>query len=127
MFRVFFCSVFSNYIRYFRSSQRRYSIKKAIIYRKTNVLESVLIKRNSITDVFQWLLRNFWKYLFWRTSANGCFWHLQSKSPCLVRKQSNKDQKQLLQRTCFMQWTFIKHLQSFQSLKWQILGLSFSF
>ena len=31
-------------------------------------------KRDSDAGVFLWILRNFWKPLFWRTSANGCFW-----------------------------------------------------
>ena len=31
---------------------------------------ATLLKRHSNTGVFQWILRN----LFWRTSANDCFW-----------------------------------------------------
>ena len=34
---------------------------------------AILLKRDSNTDVFLWILRNFLEHLFWRTSANGCF------------------------------------------------------
>ena len=32
-----------------------------------------LLKRDSNTGVFLWILRNFYKHLFCRTLANGCF------------------------------------------------------
>ena len=34
-----------------------------------------LLKRESNTGYFLWILQNFQEHLFWRTSANGCFWH----------------------------------------------------
>ena len=37
------------------------------------VLEAFWV-RDSNTGVFLWNFRNFWKHLFWRTSANDCFW-----------------------------------------------------
>ena len=37
---------------------------------------ATLFKSVSNTGVFQWNLRNFWKHLFWRRSANDCFWNL---------------------------------------------------
>ena len=55
------------------------------IHRETPVLESLfnkvaglrsatLLKENSSTGAFLWILRNFWEHLIWRTFANGCFW-----------------------------------------------------
>ena len=35
-----------------------------------------LLKSNSSTLVFLRKLRNFWEHLFWKTSANDCFWNL---------------------------------------------------
>ena len=35
---------------------------------------ATLLKRNSNTGAFLWNLQNFWEYLFWRTSANYCFY-----------------------------------------------------
>ena len=34
---------------------------------------ATLLKGDSNTGVFLWILQNFWEELFWRTSANGCF------------------------------------------------------
>ena len=33
-----------------------------------------LLKTGSNTGAFLWILRNFKEHIFWRTSANGCFW-----------------------------------------------------
>ena len=55
-------------------------------HRKTLVLEPFfnkawgpanLFKRISNVGVFLWNLRYFWERLFWRTSANDCFWTLR--------------------------------------------------
>ena len=35
---------------------------------------ATLLKRDSNRGVVLWILRNFQEHLFWRTSANGCFW-----------------------------------------------------
>ena len=63
---------------------RTCTIKKAVlkyfvIFTRKHLcwnLFSSLLKTDSNTSVFQWILRNLWKYLFWRTSANSCFWYL---------------------------------------------------
>ena len=75
--------VFQSFIRRYRSSHRRCSIKKAILKNFPNSTEStfvgvsfsikllafrLVLKRNSNTGVF-------YEHLFWRTSANDCFWH----------------------------------------------------
>ena len=60
------------------------------IHRKTPVLESflnkvagleaypfrlaTLLKRDSNTGIFLWILKSFLEQLFWKTSANRCFW-----------------------------------------------------
>ena len=37
---------------------------------------TTILKSNSSTDVFLWTLPNFEEHLFWKTSANDCFWNL---------------------------------------------------
>ena len=37
---------------------------------------AALFKKNSNTVAFLWNLRNFYEHLFWRTSANDCFYIL---------------------------------------------------
>ena len=37
---------------------------------------ATILKSNSSTGVFLWTLQNFKQHLFWKTSANGCFWNL---------------------------------------------------
>ena len=36
-------------------------------------MSATLLKRDYNTDVFLWILWNFYEYLFWGTSADGCF------------------------------------------------------
>ena len=45
---------------------------------------TALLKRDFNRGVFLWILWNFKKYLFWRTSANGCSsnWRMQSLEKC---------------------------------------------
>ena len=50
-----------------RSGQGGCSLEKLI-------RSATLLKRDSDTDVFFWILCNFQETLFWRTSASGCFW-----------------------------------------------------
>ena len=66
-----------------RSSHRRCSVKKAVLKNFAiftgNSCVGVFSKKNCRsegpnTGVFLWILRNFKNsYLFWKTSANGCF------------------------------------------------------
>ena len=60
----------------FRTPAIRSKLQKT--HRKTPVLESLLIwdYRNSSEGVFLWILRNFYKHLFCRTSRNDCFWNV---------------------------------------------------
>ena len=51
-----------------KSSHQKCFIKKLQAFR-----HSFLLKRGSKIGVFQWILRYFQEHLFWRTSANGCF------------------------------------------------------
>ena len=74
-----------------RSSHSRYSVKKGVLKNFANftgkcpcwslflkklqaLSPDILLKRDSNTDAFLWSLRNFYKHLFWRTSANESFW-----------------------------------------------------
>ena len=83
------------------------------IHRKTPALES-LLKRDSNTDVFLWISRNFQEHLFWRTSANGCFCWLclvnffegLTEVPLTQHKQENNKITELIMNTYkFTQWS----------------------
>ena len=72
------------------SSHRRCSVKKGVLKNSGNftgkhlrwslflILQAfrpkTLLKRDSNTNVSLWNLRNFSEYLFWRASANDCFY-----------------------------------------------------
>ena len=43
-------------------------------YLQESCKPAALLKRDSNADVFFWILQNFSERVFWRTSANGCFW-----------------------------------------------------
>ena len=72
-------------LTYFRNSHHGYFIKKAILqnfaiftgkhlyWSLRSMRTATLLKRDSNTGIFLWILRNFLKHLFWRTSANYCF------------------------------------------------------
>ena len=76
LFRV----VLSFYISIYGSGHRRYSVKKCILKNFANFTGKhlcwslFLLKRYSNIDVFLWNLRSFQEHLFWRISANDCFW-----------------------------------------------------
>ena len=62
----------------YRSSYRRCSIKKLLLkslqYSQENTSVWIsLLKRDSKTSVFLWILQNFSEHLFWKTSMYGCF------------------------------------------------------
>ena len=38
----------------------------------------LILKRDSNTDDFLWILHFFKEHLFWRTAANGCFWFFKT-------------------------------------------------
>ena len=71
-----------------RTSHRMGSIEKAVLKNFTifigkhpcwntvaGLKACILLKRDSNTGFFLWTLRNFQEHLFWRRSANGCFWN----------------------------------------------------
>ena len=43
-------------------------------------------KKDSNTDVFLWILWDFEEHLFWKTSANGCFWNTPRAVTRILRK-----------------------------------------
>ena len=51
---------------------------KTLQYLQESCRPAILLKRSSNTGVFLWILQNFWEHLFWRTSADGCFWFFQT-------------------------------------------------
>ena len=58
--------------------------KKNVLKNFANLflIELFFNKRDSNTAVSLLNLRNFYKYLFWRTSANNCFWNLFYQTDC---------------------------------------------
>ena len=81
--------ILRNYSTIFRSSHRICSIKKAIFkhfviftgkhlcrglfFNKLQAIRCVtLLKRDSYTDIFLWMLGNLLEDLLWRTLANDC-------------------------------------------------------
>ena len=49
-----------------------------ILYSQESCRPVALLKTDSETGVFFWILRNFSEHLFRRTSANGCFWFFKT-------------------------------------------------
>ena len=87
---IFFTVIFSKFCKKFRSSHQRCSIKKAVlknfaIFTGKHLCRSLfliksqdwrptaLLKRDSSTGVFLWILQNLQEHLVWKTSANNCF------------------------------------------------------
>ena len=56
--------------------QNRVCWKKALLIKKSEQLKISFGKKNwgCSTDVFLWILRNFWEHILCRTSAKGCFY-----------------------------------------------------
>ena len=61
-----------------------------------------ILKRDSGTGVFLWILRNFWEHLFYRTPLDDCFYFVQYlKNFVLVFRISRKQfQKQQSREVC---------------------------
>ena len=47
---------------------------KIMQYSQESCRSATLLKADSNTDVFLWILQNYWEHFFRRRSANGCFW-----------------------------------------------------
>ena len=74
-----------------RRGHQRCSIKKLFlkISQYSQVLwPATLLKRDSNTCIFLWILRNFQERLFWKISTNDCFWN-QSKDPVNTGRKLN--------------------------------------
>ena len=54
-------------------------------YLQESFRPATLLKRDSNTDVFLTILRNFWEHLFWRTFTNGYF--------CFLKKLENSGEQ----------------------------------
>ena len=75
---------------FFRSTRRRCFMKKAVpkyfaIFTGKLQACNFIKKRDSNTDVFLSILRNFWEHLFWRTFTNGYF--------CFLKKLENSGEQ----------------------------------
>ena len=83
----------------FKSSHRRYSIKKAVLIEKRkkavlknfailtgkNLCRQVYLKRDSNAGVFLWILRKAFRHLFWRTSVNRYFCPFKNAKICEIK------------------------------------------
>ena len=102
-----------------RSSNQRSSIEKAVlknfaVFTRKHLCWSLLLidlwasrpatllKRDSSTGAFLWILQNFQEHLFWRKSVNNCFCHsyfllliflLKGLFLLLIRKSSSRFKK----------------------------------
>ena len=47
-------------------------------YSQESCRPATLLKRDSNTGFFLWILRNFQEHLFWRTSVNHCLWSFKT-------------------------------------------------
>ena len=62
-----------------KDSHQRCSIKEAALKNPLVFRPATLLKRDSSTGAFLWILRNFYGHLFWRTSANDSYWKEKRK------------------------------------------------
>ena len=81
------------------------------IYKKTFVLEYLINKvflliRDSNTGVFLWILccKIFYEYLYWRASADGCFWGLLK---CVYPSDHSFFYSEIRNFTVVPKWAFV--------------------
>ena len=51
---------------------------KRLQYSQESSRPANLLKRDSSTGVFPWIVQNFYEHLFLRASANNCFWFFKT-------------------------------------------------
>ena len=71
-----FSSIFLKFINIHRKTP---VLKPLLCIKLRSFNSATLLKRDSNTGVLLWILRNFWKRIFWRKSVNGCFWIMSSQ------------------------------------------------
>ena len=90
--RLYVRELYLMYCLLFRSSHRRCSVKIGVLKKFANfsgkdlwwslfcckkVAEACKFMKKRLQHIFLWILQDIHqKHLFWRTSANGCFWLL---------------------------------------------------
>ena len=62
----------------FRRFHRKAPLLESLFNKDAALQACHFINKNSNTGILLWNFRNFYKHLFWRTSANDCFWPLTS-------------------------------------------------
>ena len=67
------CSIKLVLKKILRNSQEDTCVGVSFFNKVAGLWPGTLLKRDSNTSVFLWILWNFWEHLFWRTSANICF------------------------------------------------------
>ena len=70
-----------------RLSQGKFSKWRPELFCKRNLnfwRPVTLLKTDSNTFVFQWKLWSFWEELFWKKSANDCFWVLKENFTVII-------------------------------------------
>ena len=68
------CSTRKFFLKISQHSQENTCFGISFLIKMQAFRAPALLKRDSNTDAFLRTLRNFYEHLFWRTSANGCFW-----------------------------------------------------
>ena len=127
---------------------KRCSLKLRNIYRKTPVVGSLFskvvclqainyINRDSNTGVSCQICKNVLKYLFWKTSANGCFSMSHARIGVKVKKITERSSQyefwkvvvkaKSSHRRCSMKKAFLKNLAIFteKHLCWSLFLIKF--
>ena len=64
------------FLNFFQNSQENMCVRASFLIKLQawGFSPATLLKRDSGTGVFLWILRNFWEHLFDRIALGGCFW-----------------------------------------------------
>ena len=68
------CSIKKDVLKYFAQFAEKHLYWSLFIIKLQGSRSAALLKRDSNTGAFLWILRNFWKHLVYRTPPGGCFW-----------------------------------------------------
>ena len=66
------CSIKKPLLKVLQCSQKNTCVRVSFLIIMQAFSPATLLKRDSKTGAFLWILRNFSEHLFWRTSVNGC-------------------------------------------------------
>ena len=74
---------------------------------------ATLLQRDSDASVFLWILRNFYKGLFQRTSVNDCFWTLLIQSGRYINRKNrdvfrDDNQRRFQNPMKHLRWSFLQ-------------------